>query len=760
MAENFYTILTTIGKAKLANSQVTGVKVDLSQMAAGDGNGSYYNPTSEMTELKKEVWRGNIGSIKVDTDNSSWIVIETVIPATDGGFMVREVGIFDTDGDMIAIGKYPETYKPVLADGSAKDLYIRMIIEVSSASNVTLKIDPTVIIASRSYVDNLVTPLSETVSDHTSQLSDIAINVKTLGAIGDGITDDTVAVQNALDTGSSVFFPKGTYSVSSVFTTIEGQKIFGEGTIKGRTVGSTFIVKHENVTIEGLVFDGGSATYSITNSGSIKGIKIVENTFKGNIGHWIVLDGENIIISKNVFDGRGFSQTTPIVMSGAIGFSISDNTFIDVTGFNIQTRWSKNGTISNNTFENPIQYSEIVATEGQTVFTFTLPVSVSRHGVQVNNVATKTGVTITNVGLVYTVTFTTGRVAGDVVKFAGFRSLENLNINSETYDVTISGNVLNGTGDSGIVLGADYHDTILDPNNVDSDDYPKRISIVGNVIKNCAYAGIAETHSVNSVSIVGNNISDCGIIEDFIYSSGVYLTAGETSVVGNTITNSEVGIMKYGVHVSSSPVSGNIDTDASVKLGMNTFSGIKDLNYFLAGSYNTATRKSNIIFTDGIEVPYPATPNLDATWVGTPALPPNDSYFSYGGLGGTQWFRDTTTKLGGVASLQTRVGEYAQVSLLAQEFFKECIMRITFKAKGTDVNAQGYARVYYGFAGDDVEPNILTTIKPGTDWKTYVINIVIEAKPSSLFVRIGGDVGGVNIQHIRFSMIPYGTLAD
>lgn len=169
MAENFYTILTRVGLTKVANSQVTGNKVNLTTMAVGDGAGAYYNPTIEATSLRREVWRGSIGVINNDENNPNWIVIETVIPAVDGGFFVREVGLFDDEGDLIAIGKYPETYKPVLADGSAKDLYIRMIIEVSNASAVTLKIDPAVVLASRKYVDDqikfAVTPLKQSIEE-------------------------------------------------------------------------------------------------------------------------------------------------------------------------------------------------------------------------------------------------------------------------------------------------------------------------------------------------------------------------------------------------------------------------------------------------------------------------------------------------------------------------------------------------------------------------------------------------------------------
>ncbi|SHN77163.1 phage tail protein [Desulfitobacterium chlororespirans] len=149
MAETFYTLLTNIGMAKIANAQALGTTVNLTHIAVGDGNGAYYNPTASRTALAREVWRGQISSIDVDADNPNWIVIDGVIPTSDGGFMVREAGVFDGAGDLIAIGKYPETYKPVVAEGSAKDLYIRLIIEVSNATTVTLKIDPAVVLATK-----------------------------------------------------------------------------------------------------------------------------------------------------------------------------------------------------------------------------------------------------------------------------------------------------------------------------------------------------------------------------------------------------------------------------------------------------------------------------------------------------------------------------------------------------------------------------------------------------------------------------------
>lgn len=154
MVSDFYTILTAIGKSKLANAQATGTTVNLTELAVGDSNGAYYNPSEDQTALVNEVWRGSINQIYVDSQNSNWVVIEAVIPTDQGGFYIREVGVFDDAGDLIAIGKYPETYKPALDSGSGKDLYIRMILEISNVSDVTLKIDPAIVLATRKYVDD------------------------------------------------------------------------------------------------------------------------------------------------------------------------------------------------------------------------------------------------------------------------------------------------------------------------------------------------------------------------------------------------------------------------------------------------------------------------------------------------------------------------------------------------------------------------------------------------------------------------------
>lgn len=167
MAEKFYSILTNIGKAKVANSIGLGTKINFAKMKVGDGGGSYYEPTESQTDLKNVVWEGNINHVTVDEKNPNWIHIEVMIPSTVGGFTIREYGAFDDENNLIGICKCAETYKPVIADGSTKELLLDLILCVVNTDTVELKVDPTIIFAKKGEVEQLRT-------DITAQLKDIA----------------------------------------------------------------------------------------------------------------------------------------------------------------------------------------------------------------------------------------------------------------------------------------------------------------------------------------------------------------------------------------------------------------------------------------------------------------------------------------------------------------------------------------------------------------------------------------------------------
>lgn len=149
----FFMILTTTGKQKEAAAKAGGPPLVFAQMALGDGGGAAVVPVENRAALIGEVDRGPLSSLGVDPLNPNWAVAERVIPPEVGGWTVREIGLIDADGDLVAYGNFPESYKPILAEGSGKELIIRAIIEVSNAESVVLQIDPSVVMATRAYVD-------------------------------------------------------------------------------------------------------------------------------------------------------------------------------------------------------------------------------------------------------------------------------------------------------------------------------------------------------------------------------------------------------------------------------------------------------------------------------------------------------------------------------------------------------------------------------------------------------------------------------
>ncbi|MCM2131463.1 phage tail protein [Larsenimonas rhizosphaerae] len=149
----FFTLLTKTGQGLLANAIAYGEPLTIATMAIGDGGGKLPTPDATVTRLVNEVRRGPINQTAVDDDNPNWTVVEQVLPADVGGWTIREVGLYDTDGNLIAYGNYPETYKPQLSEGSSRTQTIRFVMEVTDTSAVTLRIDPSVVMASRQYVD-------------------------------------------------------------------------------------------------------------------------------------------------------------------------------------------------------------------------------------------------------------------------------------------------------------------------------------------------------------------------------------------------------------------------------------------------------------------------------------------------------------------------------------------------------------------------------------------------------------------------------
>ncbi|EBC6816151.1 phage tail protein [Salmonella enterica] len=165
MSAKFYTLLTEIGAAKLASAAVLGVPLKITHMAVGDGGGVLPTPSAQQTALVAEKRRAALNMLYIDPQNSSQIIAEQVIPETEGGWWIREVGLFDETGALIAVGNCPESYKPQLTEGSGRTQTVRMVLITSSTDNITLKIDPAVVLATRKYVDDKALELKVYVDD-------------------------------------------------------------------------------------------------------------------------------------------------------------------------------------------------------------------------------------------------------------------------------------------------------------------------------------------------------------------------------------------------------------------------------------------------------------------------------------------------------------------------------------------------------------------------------------------------------------------
>ncbi|EDO8992041.1 phage tail protein [Campylobacter coli] len=146
----YYTILTKIGIAKFIAARASGNGINLQSFKLSS---KVILPSEEMQSLEEIVYEANISSKSVDESNPNYVNLMCHVPSDVGGFEVNAVGIYDEVGDLLAVGNLPRTYKPILKEGSAKELMIKIVMELSNAEEVILKLDPSVIMASRDYVD-------------------------------------------------------------------------------------------------------------------------------------------------------------------------------------------------------------------------------------------------------------------------------------------------------------------------------------------------------------------------------------------------------------------------------------------------------------------------------------------------------------------------------------------------------------------------------------------------------------------------------
>ncbi|MBY2478647.1 phage tail protein [Clostridioides difficile] len=177
--KSYYTIITNVGKAKIANASVTGNKVGFVKIQLGDGGGSEYTPTESQTELKNVVWEGNIGNTTTDETAPNCIILESLIPSSVGGFMIREIGYLDDENNLIAISKYKECYKPSIEQGAVVDMKVKTVLIVSNVNNIELKIDPTIIFATLKDIQELDTKIDTINAKIDTTKTELTSNIET-----------------------------------------------------------------------------------------------------------------------------------------------------------------------------------------------------------------------------------------------------------------------------------------------------------------------------------------------------------------------------------------------------------------------------------------------------------------------------------------------------------------------------------------------------------------------------------------------------
>ncbi len=161
----YFAILTAQGEKKLARAAANQTTLKLTEMAVGDGNDTLPSPERKQTRLVNEQRRAPINTLFVDPLNPHQLIAEQIIPEDEGGWWIREIGLFDEDGELCAIANCPPTYKPKLAEGSGRTQIIRLVLAVTSTDVVELNIDPSIVLATRQYVDQA----RQEATDHLAQ---------------------------------------------------------------------------------------------------------------------------------------------------------------------------------------------------------------------------------------------------------------------------------------------------------------------------------------------------------------------------------------------------------------------------------------------------------------------------------------------------------------------------------------------------------------------------------------------------------------
>ena len=219
MTVKYKTVITKAGAIKLAAATLpNGKKVNLTAMAVGDGGGTLPVPDPNQTKLVKEVWRHALNKISQDKKNKNYVVAELLIPPETGGFWMRELGLYDDTGTLIAVGNMAESYKPALAEGSGRAQTVRMVIMVSDLESVELTIDTSTVMATQDYVDDKIAEHEQSRRHPDATL--IAKGFTQLSNATDSVSESVAATPKAVKAAYDL--AKGKYTAQDATTAQKG----------------------------------------------------------------------------------------------------------------------------------------------------------------------------------------------------------------------------------------------------------------------------------------------------------------------------------------------------------------------------------------------------------------------------------------------------------------------------------------------------------------------------------------------------------
>ncbi len=316
MTAKYFAILTNYGAAQLANAVALGTQMNISAMAVGDGGGTLPVPDPAQTKLVRETRRAAVNQVSIDEKNPNFIIAEQVIPENEGGWFIREIGLFDDNGGLIAVGNAPETYKPNLQEGSGRTQVIQMVLMVSSAQAITLKVDPSVVLATREYVTKSIDAAIQESETKAARIyatkTELSSGLSGKQPTGDYATKTEVNSKLAKDQNGADIPDKDTFiknlGLRELYLALTGgtlkgplniEYVGGRGLTTGATAGTS--IYHELYLLGKLV-----AWWGIINSNEL----VLENRVAGKkliIGpDGFKIDGKNIATTDQLF---GVGQT-------------------------------------------------------------------------------------------------------------------------------------------------------------------------------------------------------------------------------------------------------------------------------------------------------------------------------------------------------------------------------------------------------------------------------------------------------------------